>query len=114
MYGFSDLFTWQNMINPTVYLTVRPDPRLRLEAFYRAYWLASKKDAWIVPGLRDTSGDSGRFVGQEIDLRLKYQLHRYVALEIGYAHFMPGNFVSGAAWDADDSDFFYVQLTARL
>ena len=33
MYGHSDLFTWQNMINPTFYVSVRPTERTRLEAF---------------------------------------------------------------------------------
>lgn len=114
MYGYSDLFTWQNMINPTLYFTVRPDPRLRFEVFYRAYWLDSRTDAWVVPGLRDPSGNSGRFIGQELDLRIAWQLARHVGLEIGYAHFMPGNFVTNTEPGADDSDFFYIQATLRL
>ncbi len=116
MYGYSDLFTWENMINPTVYLSVRPaaTPKLRLEAFYRAYWLASKKDAWVVPGLRDPTGDSGRFVGQGIDFRARYQIDRHAAIDFGYAHFMPGSFVSDTTADADDSDFIYLQMTMRF
>jgi len=114
MYGYSDLFTWQNMINPAAYFTVRPADRLKLEAFYRAYWLASRNDAWVVPGLRDVTGESGRFVGQEVDIQIKYRLARRAALEVGYAHFMPGDFVTRTASNVDDTDFFYMQVTLQL
>jgi hypothetical protein len=39
---------------------------------------------------------------------------RHATLDIGYAHFMPGNFVTNTADDADDSDFFYVTLITRF
>jgi len=83
MYGYSDLFTWQNLINPTIYVSLRPARQFRLEAFYRAYWLASATDAWVVPVLRDPNGSNGSFVGQEIDLRLKYQFARHIGIDIG-------------------------------
>ena len=114
MYGHSDLFTWQNMINPTVYLSARPVESVRLEAFYRTYWLAADSDAFIRARLQDPAGESGDFVGQEIDFRVRYQLTRRTQIEVGYNYFIPGGFVRETADDADDSDFFYVQLTWRF
>ena len=108
------LFIWENIVNPTVYLTLRPIESVRLEAFYRAYWLASDSDVWAPPGFGDPEGRSGSFVGQEIDLRVRHQLTRRLGLDMGYAHFMPGNFVRNTVDSADDSDFFYVQLTWRF
>ena len=114
MYGHSDLFTWQNMVNPTAYFSIRPAKPLRFEVFYRWYWLASDTDAWVVPGLRDEAGGSGDFIGQELDLRVRYQIRRHLGLDAGCAYFMPGEFVDNTARDANNSCFFYLQLTLRL
>ncbi len=114
MYGYSDLFIWENMINPTAYCSFAPTTDARLEAFYRAYWLASSTDGWAVPGLRDPTGAAGSFIGQEIDLRASYKMGRHLAIQVGYAHFVPGTFVTRTAQPADDSDSLYVQLTLRL
>lgn len=116
MYGYSDLFVWENMINPAFYFSIRPaaTPNIRLEAFYRAYWLAAKADAWVVPGIADSTGESGSFIGQGIDMRLRYQINRNAGVMVGYAHFMPGTFVTRALPNADDSDFFYVAMTVRF
>lgn len=112
-YSHSDLFTWQNTINPAVRLSARPTSALRLDAFYRAYWLASDTDAWVRADRLDPTGDSGRFVGHEIDLRARWKLTRHLELDVGYSHFMPGAFASNTGPFADDSDFFYVGTVLR-
>jgi len=86
---------------------------LRLFLSYGAYWLASDADAWPRVGRRDAEGRSGDFVGQEIDLQLRYQINKRLEVELGYAHFMPGAFVRNTG-PADDADFFYVQATLSL
>jgi hypothetical protein len=107
-YGHADLFGWQNMINPALHLSVRPTKRLRVETFYRTYWLASKTDAFVRARIVDPTGDSGSFVGQEIDLRVRYRLSEQIDFDVGYAYFLPGAFVKNATASTDDSDFFYV------
>jgi hypothetical protein len=107
-YGHADLFGWQNMINPALYLSVRPTSKLRIETFYRTYWLASKTDAFVRAGLRDPLGESGAFIGQELDVRVRYKLSRHIEFDIGYAWFLPGVFVENVTPTTDDSDFFYV------
>jgi hypothetical protein len=105
-----DLFTWQNVINPTIRLEFQPLDRLRVDTSFGAYWLASDSDAWVVPGRRDAEGRSGDFVGQEFNLRMRYALTKNAELETGYAHFFPGSFVKNTG-PADDSDFFYFTVT---
>lgn len=112
-YGYSDLFLWQNLINPAVHVKVSPLEKLTVEAFYRLYYLASRKDAFIRAGLRDSTGESGRFIGQEIDMRMAYQLLEQLEIEVGYAYFMPGSFVERTG-SPDDSDLFYVQTVFRF
>ncbi len=106
----SDLFNWQNTINPKVRLEFRPLEKLRVDCAYGAYWLASDADAWVVPGRRDSEGDSGDFVGQEVELRARYAFSSHAVLEAGYSHFIPGPFVENTG-AADDSDFLYVAWT---
>lgn len=109
----SDLFSWQNIISPKIRLTLRPSSELRLDASYGAYWLAGDNDAWVLPDRRDPSGDSGDFVGQEVELRMRYRIDPRVELEVGYSHFFPGLFFRNTG-PADDGDFFYVQTTFRF
>jgi hypothetical protein len=115
MYSFQNLIAWQNVINPTLQISARPTDKLQLTGVYRTFWLASDNDAFVRAGLVDPTGDSGRYVGQEIDLQVNYQFDRRVGAEVGYAYFLPGTFTSKTGGDGiDDADFFYVQMVLRF
>jgi hypothetical protein len=109
----TDLFSWQNIISPKIRLQLQPVKKLRIETSYGAYWLASDSDAWVLAERRDPTGRSDDFVGQEIELRVRYQVNRRIELEAGYSHFFPGPFVENTG-DADDGDLFYVQTTLQF
>lgn len=112
-YGYSGYFNWQNLINPSVRFSVLPTDRLRCELIHRMYWLASERDAWV-RGLRwDPTGNSGQFIGQELDLRTAYPVWRWLELEVVYAHFFPGAFVADTG-PSPGSDFTYLQATLRF
>ena len=108
--SMSDLFGWQNIISPKIRVTLRPTSKLRIDTSYGAYWLASDSDAWVIPGRRDPNGDSGDWVGQELELRVRYKLDPRIELEMGYSHFFPGPFAENTG-PTDDADLFYVQTT---
>lgn len=108
-----DYASWQNLISPKVRIELQPIKPLKFNASYGPYWLASDRDAWVPTGRRDPSGEAGNFVGHEIDARVRYELSSRADIEVGYAHFMPGNFAEQTG-DADDSDLFYVQMTVRF
>jgi hypothetical protein len=112
-YSTSDLFSWQNIISPKIRLEFQPLKPLRIDAAYGGYWLASDADAWVVPNRRDQTGTSGDCVGQELELRVRYQFDPRLEVEIGYSHFLPGPFIENTG-PADDADFFYVQTTLHL
>ena len=107
-YGILDYFVWSNMIQPSVGVSAQPTSKSRIFAIYRAVWLASENDAWSRADRVDPLGDSGDFVGQEVDLMLEYRVNDHWALEVGYGHFFPGNFVRNTG-DSPDSDRLYVQ-----
>jgi len=112
-WSMSDLFSWQNTITPKLRLSLKPTKKLSVDTSYGGYWLANASDAWVIPGRQDPGGDSGSFVGQEVEIRLRYRLHRRLELEAGYAHFFPGGFVEETG-PCDDADMFYVQTTLRF
>lgn len=111
-YGVSQITNWQNTISPTLHVGLRPQ-RIEIDAFYRAYWLADDSDTLGRSLRTDPTGRSGDFVGQAVEFRLRYRLTEYLELDTGYSHFMPGEFLENTG-AADDSDFFFVQVIARL
>ena len=110
-YGFGSFFSLENLVNPALRLSFSPTETLRCEIFHRGYWLASERDAWV-RGLRiDPGGASGRFIGQETDLRLVWQARERLELDLACALFLPGDFVSATGSDPVAS---FVQLAATL
>ncbi len=107
MYGYTDFFTWRNLVNPAIEIRLEPDRNTLLAAIYRGYWLASRRDEWERGGRVDPTGKSGRFIGHEIDLFLRRRLTSHLMVEIGYAHFFPGAFTRNTG-ESPDADLFYV------
>lgn len=112
-YSPTDYFQWSNMIQPVAELRFEPIKNTSISLFYRANWLASDSDAWIRGGRVDTAGQSGDFVGQELDIFLRHRVNEHLSIELGFAHFMPGAFVRNTG-DSPDSDRFFVQTTLRF
>jgi hypothetical protein len=112
-FSTSDFFNWQNIIVNKLRIDLQPHKTIRFDAAYGTYWLASDTDAWVIPRRRDPTGQSGDFVGQEFEARLRWQLDPRIEVELGYSHFMPGDFVQNTG-ESPDADFFYVQTTFQL
>ena len=51
-YGIMDLFSWQNMEDAHLSVSVQPTKSLTAEVGYYAHWLANTNDAWV-PRQRD-------------------------------------------------------------
>ncbi len=112
-YSTSDLFVWQNVISSKLRLEAVPHQRIKVDTSYGGYWLASDNDAWVPIGRRDPQGRSGDCIGQEFEARVRYQLDPRVEIEVGYSHFVPGNFTHNTG-PAQDSDFFYVSTIVQF
>jgi len=112
-YGYSSYFSWQNMMNPAVRLSLQPAKKLKCELIHRAIWLASDTDTWVRGLRRDRTGSSGDFVGQETDVRLVWQVCKNFDLDLAYAHFWPGSFVDSTG-RAPQGDFIQIAGTLRF
>lgn len=117
LFGFArplsadDYIQWENLRSPKVRVEFTPLPSVRVDAGLSAYWLASGTDRWNTTGLRDPSGASGTYMGHEFDLRVRFPVGGHVAMNLGYAHFQPGQFTRATSGRSDPSDFVYVEVS---
>lgn len=63
-----------NLTSPVLRIEATPTKRLDAFAAYRPLWLASRYDAFSTTGVRDASGNSGRFAGHQAEARVRYWL----------------------------------------
>jgi hypothetical protein len=114
MYGFTRYFTWENTLSPVISISFRPAEKIRVEFLLRSYLLARKRDVWVRARdamgnpRQDPTGSSGRHVGEEVDVRVRWQPRKGLLIDTGVGHFMPGSFVEGTG-QAPDSTLIYFQ-----
>ena len=93
-----------------------PTVSLKVDFGYSWYKLASATDRWTVPNLRDTTGKSGKDIGQEIDVRAQFPVTKYLSMVIGYSYFMAGDFAKATSQKVtpgrgEDSHLVWIDAT---
>jgi hypothetical protein len=85
--GIYGPFSRPNLISLGYRVSATPFSNTRLMLSHRAYQLESARDAWAGSGLRDSRGKAGRDLGQQLEVRLQWDV-------------LPGNLMleGGAAW----------------
>lgn len=129
LFGFArpwsnnDYIQMENVRTPKVHLEFDPQvsflQNVKVDTSFSWYKLDSDTDRWNAgANLRDQTGRSGKDLGKEYDLRVRFPINQYASLNLGYAHFWAGDFVqdtsrrvAGQANRDDSSDFFYTELT---
>jgi len=85
---------------------------------YRAVWLAQATDAWTTTGIRDLEGESGKFLGHQIEGRIRWQvLNDHTTLEAGFARLWLGEFADLAPngyQDPASPVYVYSQVIVRF
>lgn len=106
-----------NIRSAGVRLEVKPSKRWDGLIEYRAAWLDSATDTFASTGVKDASGGSGKFAGQQIQARARYWvLPKTLRLDAGGAVLFNGRFLS----DAPNSNHFgntlysYIDLTLTI
>ena len=106
-------FARGNISTPGIRVEARPLPRVSVLATFRGFWLAEKRDVWVGVGVRDREGGSGRYIGSQLDLRLRWDvLPKNLRLETGYARLFAGEFIENApnSPSRGDADYVYAQV----
>jgi len=112
--GIYGPFARANIQTPGIRLQLKPHSAVTSFVAFRAYWLASDRDAWTTAGVRDPTGDSGSYVGSQLELRIRWHiLPGNLLFETGYAHLFAGTFIDEAPNSnrEGDSDYVYSQVT---
>lgn len=123
LFGFArpwsnnDYFQMENIYTSKLRVELTPAKDLKVDFGYSWYDLASATDRWNGGGnLRDSTGKSGKDVGEEFDIRVRYPISKYVGLNVGYAYFRAGDFTRKTSQlvdpgRKDSSNFLYVETS---
>ena len=99
-YGLADQVGWKNIRNARASVELRPTKKWAVVGRYDAWWLADSHDALYSAAnsvvAKVASGTAGRFVGQEVDAVVAYNLSRQFQFSGGFGHIFPGTFLKNA------------------
>lgn len=104
-----------NMISPALRFEVTPSVVWDAFVAYRPLWLESPTDAFAATLIRDRSGRSGTFAGQQIEGRIRYWIvPDAMLLDTGLAYLIKGDFLRNAPNAPDTGNTFYGYLNTTL
>ena len=111
--GYLDLIGRQNVTSANFNLSAWAVPeKVKTQLTYHTFWLSEEKDALYNAGggasRRDPGGNSGKEIGQELDLTVKWKLDDHSDLLFGYSHMWHADFIVDTG-SSEDADLFYVQ-----
>lgn len=111
--GICGAFSRANIHSPGWGLQLNPTQKLKFSQSMRWLWLAQSKDEWVGTKLKDPSGQSGSYLGSQIELVLSYKFNKYFQAETGYNRFIKGSYPERVPQSpgAEDSNYFYVQAS---
>lgn len=115
--GIFGAFARSNLNGPGLRTDLRPHSAVEANFQYRPFWLAENRDAWVAAGVRDPDGDSGNFIGNQIEGRLLWRVvPGNLTLELGFAHVWLGEFAETApnANKTGDPTYFYTQFEVQI
>jgi hypothetical protein len=120
--GIFGPFRRTNILSPGVRFGLQPTKTVRLDLKVRHWRLDEGRDTFAGstgPGgatLSDPSGDAGRDLGTDLELRARWQAREWLDFDLGYDHWWKGRFLDdvAATQTRGDADYFYVQSRMRF
>ena len=104
-----------NLLSPGVRLDVKPDKRTDASVMYRALWLADANDSFSSTGVRDRTGNSGRFAGHQLEARVRHWIiPDLLRVDTGAAYLAKRRFLHDAPNAPDTGDTKYAYLDFAL
>jgi len=109
----NDYVVFENILAPKLRYEATVTTALRFDLGYSWYRLQSATDRFYnAADNRDPTGQAGRNVGHEFDLRLRWQATPRAEVTLGYAHFVAGEWTRRQVRPGD-TDFAYLELLLK-
>jgi hypothetical protein len=113
--GIYGAFARANISSPGVRFELKPSAAFSTMVGYRAVWLASDRDQYTTAKLQDPTGQTGSFVGNQLEAQVQYNLlPGNVALELGGAYLLHGDFLDHAPNAPREGDTTYLYAAATF
>lgn len=103
-----------NIRSPDYMVSVKPTKTTEVSVAHRFIWLDSARDAYTAANVRDASGNSGTFVGQQIETRFRWEaIPGNLRFDTGFVWLADGEFLKTApnATKQGDTTFAYFEAT---
>ena len=113
--GIHGVFARSNILSPGLGLRLKPRPAFDLRFDYRPAWLASDRDFLTTAGLRDRDGNSGSYIGQQLDARLHWKpSSSNLSVDITAAYLWKGEFLEDAPLAPPADNILYWYFSANF
>lgn len=113
--GIHGVFARSNILSPGLGLRLKPRPSFDLRFDYRPAWLASDRDFLTTAGLRDREGNSGSFIGHQLDVRWRWKpSSSNLSVDITAAYLWKGEFLEDAPLAPPADNTFYWYFSANF
>lgn len=118
MFGPTSLYgaiALSNISTPGIRLEIRPISSVRTFLAYRYVQLAESSDSWTTSGLVDKTGNSGAFLGQQIEGEISWSvIPGNLSIDAGFAYFHLGSFPKNLKPELQNPVYVFTGLTFEL
>jgi hypothetical protein len=113
--GIYGPFARSNVVTPGYRITCTPTSGWDVMFAHRLYWLASSTDAWTTARLQDVTGASGRYLGHQPEIRIRWAaVPDTITVDAGTAYHFKGRFVNQAPGSTGQGNASYVYVQSTI
>jgi len=107
--GIFGPFVRSNISSPGLRIGLVPLPDLRVDLKLRYWQLAEAEGAFVGGGVQDPTGDAGRSLGTDLELRLRWDPTPWLGVALGYDYWFKGSYLDAApnVSSTDNSNYLY-------
>ena len=114
-------FFRSNISSPGWRVIVVPAKGWKFQLKQRFWYLATSRGAFAGSGLRDATGESGNYLGHDVEVRVQWKLNNNLEFDAGYDHWFKGSYFDRLPSNAGlppggnkDTDYFYILTKFRI
>lgn len=114
-------FARSNISSPGWRIIVKPAKGLKVQIKHRFWYLAQARAVYVGGALQDPTGNSGNYLGHDVELRAQWAISPNLDFDVGYDHWFKGSYFDRLppsaglpAGGEKDTKYFYFSMRVRL